>query len=75
MDEAEICQRVGIIDYGKIVYLDTPGALKNKYNVTSLNEVFLQVTGREFCGCEQDDRLKIASHINFLPQGMLRTVN
>ena len=46
MDEAEICQRVGIIDYGKIVALDTPGALKNKYAATSLNDVFLEVTGR-----------------------------
>jgi ABC-2 type transport system ATP-binding protein len=47
MDEAEICQRVGIIDYGKIVALDTPSALKNKYGVSSLNDVFLEVTGRD----------------------------
>ncbi|HPN56647.1 MAG TPA: ATP-binding cassette domain-containing protein [Candidatus Omnitrophota bacterium] len=46
MDEAEICQRVGIMDHGKIVDLDTPDSLKNKYNVSSLNEVFLNVTGR-----------------------------
>jgi ABC-2 type transport system ATP-binding protein len=47
MDEAEICQRVGIIDHGKIVALDTPGTLKNKYRVSSLNDVFLEVTGRD----------------------------
>ncbi|MFH0791362.1 MAG: ATP-binding cassette domain-containing protein [Candidatus Omnitrophota bacterium] len=47
MDEAEICQRVGIIDHGIIVDLDTPCGLKNKYNVSSLNEVFLQSTGRD----------------------------
>ena len=46
MEEAEICQRVGIIDYGKIVDLDTPDALKKKYNVSSLNDVFLEATGR-----------------------------
>jgi ABC-2 type transport system ATP-binding protein len=47
MDEAEICERVGIIDHGKIVDLDTPDSLKSKYNVDSLNEVFLHVTGRD----------------------------
>jgi len=47
MDEAEICQRIGIIDHGKIVDLDTPAALKNKYNVSSLNDVFLEATGRD----------------------------
>jgi ABC-2 type transport system ATP-binding protein len=47
MDEAENCQRIGIIDYGKIIDLDTPDALKNKYKVKSLNEVFLKLTGRD----------------------------
>jgi ABC-2 type transport system ATP-binding protein len=59
MDEAEICQRVGIIDHGKIVDLDTPGVLKNKYNVASLNEVFLQATGRDIReeGADEKERL------------------
>ncbi|MDD5006098.1 MAG: ATP-binding cassette domain-containing protein [Candidatus Omnitrophica bacterium] len=59
MDEAEICQRVGIIDHGKIVDLDTPAVLKNKYNVVSLNEVFLQVTGRDIReeGSDEKERL------------------
>jgi len=30
MDEAEICNRVAIIDYGKIIALDTPDELKSK---------------------------------------------
>lgn len=47
MDEAEICHRTGIIDNGKIVTIDTPKALKEKYNVSSLNEVFLKITGRD----------------------------
>jgi len=59
MDEAEICRRVGIIDHGKIVDLDTTGALKNKYKVASLNEVFLQVTGRDIReeGSDEKERL------------------
>jgi len=56
MDEAEICQRVGIIDHGKIVDLDTPGALKNKYNVSSLNDVFLGSTGRDIREEESDEK-------------------
>jgi ABC-2 type transport system ATP-binding protein len=44
MDEAEICQRVAIIDYGKIVALDSPDKLKNKFGLGSLNEVFLELT-------------------------------
>jgi ABC-2 type transport system ATP-binding protein len=59
MDEAQICQRIGIIDRGKIVALDTPDALKNKYNVFSLNDVFLEVTGRDIReeGSDNKERL------------------
>ena len=63
MDEAEICQCVGIIDHGKIVDLDTPGALKNKYNVSSLNEVFLEATGRDIREEESDDRARLGQFI------------
>ena len=34
MDEAEICQKVAIIDHGKIVAYDTPQALKKKHTST-----------------------------------------
>jgi len=44
MDEAEICQRVAIIDYGKIIALDSPHQLKNEFSLGSLNEVFLRLT-------------------------------
>jgi ABC-2 type transport system ATP-binding protein len=30
MDEAEQCDRIGIIDHGRIIALDTPGSLKRK---------------------------------------------
>lgn len=47
MQEAEVCDRVVIIDHGKIVDLDTPEKLKAKYNETTLEGVFLKLTGRE----------------------------
>jgi ABC-2 type transport system ATP-binding protein len=63
MDEAEICQRIGIIDNGKIVDLDTPGALKDKYNVSSLNEVFLEATGRDIREEESDEKEKLGQFL------------
>jgi len=48
MEEAdELSDRVCIIDHGKIMAVDTPQALKDKYNTGSLLEVFLALTGRE----------------------------
>ncbi|MDP4282134.1 MAG: ABC transporter ATP-binding protein [Bacteroidota bacterium] len=43
MDEAEYCDRVTIMVDGKIVALDTPPALKEKYGCTNMNEVFLKL--------------------------------
>ena len=43
MDEAEYCDRVSIMVEGKIEALDTPKNLKEKYKVTSMNEVFLKL--------------------------------
>ncbi|MCC8172910.1 MAG: ABC transporter ATP-binding protein [Odoribacter sp.] len=40
MDEAEYCRRVSIMVDGKIEALDTPPALKEKYGVKSMDEVF-----------------------------------
>ena len=70
MDEAEICQRVGIIDYGKIVALDTPGALKNKYTASSLNDVFLEVTGRDMREEESDNKERLGQFLR--ARGKLR---
>jgi ABC-2 type transport system ATP-binding protein len=48
MEEAdELSDRVCIIDHGKIMAVDTPQALKDKYNTKSLLDVFLELTGRE----------------------------
>lgn len=45
LDEVENCDRVAIIDGGKIIVLDTPTRLKSKYGVTTMNQVFLEATG------------------------------
>jgi len=47
MDEAEeLCDRVGIIDHGKLIALGTPKELIAKNQVNNLEEVFLKMTGR-----------------------------
>lgn len=43
MDEAEYCDRVSIMVEGKIEALDSPKNLKQQFNVTSMNEVFLKL--------------------------------
>ena len=48
MEEAdELSDRVCVIDHGKIMAVDTPQALKDRYNTNSLLNVFLELTGRE----------------------------
>jgi len=48
MDEADkLCDRVAIMNTGKLVALDTPQNLKNKSNSASLEEVFIHLTGEE----------------------------
>ncbi|XHH08928.1 MAG: ABC transporter ATP-binding protein [Candidatus Bathyarchaeia archaeon] len=47
MEEAEkLCDRVGIIDNGKLIALGTPKELISKCGVKNLEEVFIQLTGR-----------------------------
>ena len=47
MEEAEeLCDRVGIIDYGKLIALGAPEQLKAKSGAKNLEEVFIQLTGR-----------------------------
>jgi ABC-2 type transport system ATP-binding protein len=43
MDEAEYCNRVSIMVDGRIDALDTPKALKQTYDVTTMDEVFLKL--------------------------------
>ena len=43
MDEAEYCDRISIMNDGRIVALDTPSNLKKQYNVSSVEEVFIKI--------------------------------
>lgn len=43
MDEAEYCNRVSIMNNGRIEALDTPENLKIKYNSKNMDEVFLKI--------------------------------
>ena len=42
-DEAEYCDRVSIMDGGKIEALDTPAKLKEMYRAKNMDEVFLKI--------------------------------
>ena len=43
MDEAEYCNRVSIMVEGKIMALDTPAKLKEKFSSENMDEVFLKL--------------------------------
>ncbi len=47
MDEAEYCDRISVMVAGKIEALDTPGNLKQKYGVSSMDEVFLKLARQQ----------------------------
>ncbi|MGD6959297.1 ABC transporter ATP-binding protein [Rossellomorea aquimaris] len=45
MDEAERCDRLGLLSHGEIISSDTPDAIKETYGVTSIEDVFLKNGG------------------------------
>ncbi|MFW9918444.1 MAG: ABC transporter ATP-binding protein [Candidatus Thorarchaeota archaeon] len=48
MEEAEyLCDRVGIIDEGRLVALGSPQELMEKHNAKDLEEVFIKLTGKK----------------------------
>jgi ABC-2 type transport system ATP-binding protein len=48
MEEAqELCDRIGIIDHGKLIALGTPKQLMDKFQAKNLEEVFMELTGRK----------------------------
>jgi ABC-2 type transport system ATP-binding protein len=48
MEEAEaLCDRVGIIDHGRLIAIDSPKELISKNEVKNLEEVFIKFTGRK----------------------------
>lgn len=55
LSEAESFDRVGILDGGQLVALDTPGALKRAHagsEEASLDDVFFHLTGRALRDCQ-----------------------
>ena len=47
MEEAEeLCDRVGIIDHGRLIAQGSPTDLRAKYRARDLEDVFIQLTGR-----------------------------
>ncbi len=49
MDEAEVlCDRVAIMDEGRVLRVGAPAQLIEELGVRSLEDVFLQLTGREY---------------------------
>lgn len=47
MDEAEYCDRISVMNEGRIVALDTPGNLKRLYNCSSVEDVFIKIARPE----------------------------
>jgi len=46
MDEAEYCHRLSIMYKGRIVEIDSPSAIKKRYNMTSIQDVFIHLVDR-----------------------------
>jgi ABC-2 type transport system ATP-binding protein len=54
--EAEIlAERVGILDRGKLLVLETADEIKRRYDAETLEEAFFAATGREFEAEEDED--------------------
>jgi len=47
MDEAEYCDRLCVMDEGRIVAMDTPYRLKQQYGAQDMNEVFIKIARKE----------------------------
>lgn len=46
MDEADRCQRLGLIQYGRVLEEGTPAEIRSKAGTQNLEEAFLQLAGR-----------------------------
>lgn len=62
MNEAEmLCDRIAIMDSGRVVALDTPAALKQRLPVKdgkepTLEDVFLELTGKKLANPEEEEK-------------------
>ena len=55
MDEAERCNRVGLIREGKLLICDTPEQIKNKAGGKTLEEAFIHIVeGNQVWGCAEN---------------------
>ncbi len=43
MDEAEYCDRISIMVDGRVAAIDSPSALKKRFDATSMDEVFYEL--------------------------------
>ena len=56
MAEAEVlADRVGILDGGRLLALDTSAALRRRYGASTLEEAFMAATGRVLEDADDDD--------------------
>jgi ABC-2 type transport system ATP-binding protein len=56
LDEAEaLAERIGILDRGRLVALDSAAGLRRRFDASSLEDAFLAATGRAF-EADDDDR-------------------
>src|ERR671922_1174947 len=62
LDEAEtLADRIGILDRGELLCLDTPEALKRRFGAATLEEAFFAATGRSFEDEQEEaDRKELA---------------
>ena len=65
MDEAEICDRIAVIDHGKIVACDSPSALKSAHG---LDRVCLWTDGRHPKGTPRDATARLLTEMGATPQ-------
>ncbi|WP_319478154.1 ABC transporter ATP-binding protein [Marispirochaeta aestuarii] len=47
MDEAEYCDRIAIMNAGRLIALDTPAAVKARYGATTLNRAFIRAVAED----------------------------
>lgn len=47
MDEAEYCHRLSIMDNGRIIEMDSPSAIKKKYDQVSIEDIFISLVDRK----------------------------
>jgi ABC-2 type transport system ATP-binding protein len=63
MDEAErLCDRIAVIDRGRIVAEDTPAGLKDRYGAgptATLEDVFMSLTGRSLDDESEEEAMKV----------------